>query len=391
LPTKENKTILMANIVKKAKDNPKLCYKVLQDGRQSLYLDYYLGYDKILIPGSGEFKIKHKRSKESLGLYLNPKARTEKDKKGNSDTLESAEKIRQLRAEALTAKKLNLKDKNKAKINFLDYCQKYLSEYPNKDYRLVKYCIRYFVDFVKKEKEIDYILPADITANFVQRFKNHLDENLNGETPYNYFTKMKKICKQALKDGYPIDVEILDTKNKRKEGLKKDILFNDEIAKLVAAHCGNDEVKRAFIFCLNTGLRFVDVKALTWGNVYPDYIILKSQQKTDEFLSIDLNNSAKRILQSNGKRADLVFNLPSFTSCLKNLKNWCKRAGIEKNITWHSARHSFGVNLLSDAKADIKTVSGLLGHTSLKHTSKYTRVIDKLKKEAVNNLPEYDF
>jgi len=62
-------------------------------------------------------------------------------------------------------------------------------------------------------------------------------------------------------------------------------------------------------------------------------------------------------------------------------------AGIPKHITWHCARYSFGVNLLI-MKNDVKTVSGLLGHSSIRMTEVYTRFVDELKKEAVDSLPD---
>jgi integrase len=87
----------------------------------------------------------------------------------------------------------------------------------------------------------------------------------------------------------------------------------------------------------------------------------------------------------------IVFELPSFEGTAKTVKAWVKRAGIPKHITWHCARHSFAVNLLtSPQRPDIKTVSSTLGHSSLKHTEKYTRVIDELKKKAVEALPDYE-
>ena len=83
----------------------------------------------------------------------------------------------------------------------------------------------------------------------------------------------------------------------------------------------------------------------------------------------------------------LVFNLPSYESCCKSVKRWVKRAGIDKHISWHCARHSFAVNILNNG-ANIKTVASLLGHSGLKHTEKYTRAVDKLKEDAINSLPE---
>ena len=82
----------------------------------------------------------------------------------------------------------------------------------------------------------------------------------------------------------------------------------------------------------------------------------------------------------------LVFDLPTFEACCKTLGKWVKKAGIEKHITWHCARHSFAVSLLNNG-ANIKTVASLLGHSGLKHTEKYTRAVDSLKSDAINSLP----
>ena len=73
--------------------------------------------------------------------------------------------------------------------------------------------------------------------------------------------------------------------------------------------------------------------------------------------------------------------------CLKALRHWVSRAGIDKHITWHCARHSFAVNILTNG-ANIKVVSELLGHSSLKYTDKYVRAIDTAKQQAINSLPE---
>jgi hypothetical protein len=61
----------MANIIKnKTKENPKLLFSTLSDGRKSLYLEYYVGYQKFTDEASGREKIKHNRRKESLNLFL---------------------------------------------------------------------------------------------------------------------------------------------------------------------------------------------------------------------------------------------------------------------------------------------------------------------------------
>ena len=86
-----------------------------------------------------------------------------------------------------------------------------------------------------------------------------------------------------------------------------------------------------------------------------------------------------------GKHTNL-FILPSHPTCLKALRTWTKEAGISKHITWHCARHTFATNILKNG-ADVRVVSDLLGHSSLKYVEIYTRAIDKKKIQAVNSLP----
>lgn len=90
---------------------------------------------------------------------------------------------------------------------------------------------------------------------------------------------------------------------------------------------------------------------------------------------------------SNKVKENLIFDLPTYESCCKSVRRWVKRAGIDKHISWHCARHSFAVNILNNG-ANIKTVASLLVHSGLKHTEKYTHAVDKLKEDAINSLPE---
>ena len=85
-------------------------------------------------------------------------------------------------------------------------------------------------------------------------------------------------------------------------------------------------------------------------------------------------------------RTDKVFDLPSHTMCLKALRRWTKRAGIEKHITWHCARHSFATNIL-ESGANVKVVAELLGHSGLRMVEKYTHALDEAKKSSINSLP----
>lgn len=82
--------------------------------------------------------------------------------------------------------------------------------------------------------------------------------------------------------------------------------------------------------------------------------------------------------------------MPHYNVCNLYLRKWVKEAGIRKKITWHCARHSFAVNVLTKG-ANIKTVSSLLGHTSIKMTERYLHVVDSLKQDAIDSLGEINY
>lgn len=359
----------------------KLRGKKQANGYWSLYLEYYWGMKK-----TADGKSIPQRKFEFLDIHIKDKPSNTDERKDKEEMLDLAMEIRENRQKEIQYSQEGIINPKRRQINFIDYFQSFHDNYPNKDIRIVRYCLKYFKEFVGK----DYIAPHEITEDFLQRFKVFLEERLNGETPHNYFTKMKKVVKKAFNDRILISNTGENVKNTRNEGLKKDILNLEEIQRLAFAQCSNEEIKRAFLFSLNTGLRFCDLNELKGQNVYDDKVMIKSQKKTGKPVYIDLNRNAKKLLESKKvEYGKLVFQLPSLTGCLKTLKTWTKNADIQKNITWHSARHSIAVNMLI-LGTDIKTVSGILGHSGLKHTEKYTRIVDGLKKKAVDSLPNIE-
>jgi site-specific recombinase XerD len=60
---------------------------------------------------------------------------------------------------------------------------------------------------------------------------------------------------------------------------------------------------------------------------------------------------------------------------------------VSKNLTWHIARKTFATQALEN-RADIYTVSKLLGHKSIKQAATYASVTDRLKRAAVARLPD---
>lgn len=395
---------VMAKVEVKTKENPKLQQSTLSDGRVSLYLEYYLGRSQFIDEETGKIKVKHDRKKETLNMYLIAKPRTPEDRQMNKETLELAKQIRIEREQVLKSARTGKRIAIAQKVNFLDYFQTYIDNYSKKDIRMMEGVLKRFKQFLKEEYPVfkTTIKPDQLNKDMMLAFVAYLERHSTGEGARGYFQRFKKVIRYAQ------DHDVI-AKNPcagivcKVDGqtLRKDVLSVEEMQKLISTTYDgqNPDIRRAFIFCLYTGIRFCDVVELRYSDVdYSNCLLSFEQEKTkgsstSSGVVIPLNDGLLSLIgkepkDKEGKPVDdVIFHLPSHTMCLKALRRWTARAGIDKHITWHCARHSFAVNILNNG-ANIKTVSSLLGHSGLKHTEKYTRAVDSLKKEAINSLPE---
>jgi site-specific recombinase XerD len=406
----------MAKLENKVKENPKLEQNKLADGRISLYLEYYLGreekpvldengepvyYTEGKMAGKPKFQIKHNRRKENLSLYLLDKPRTAAERQTNKETLELAMKIRAEREQEFKESMLGYRLRKDRSANFLDYFQAYIDSYTKKDLRMMQIALSRFKDFLKEKYPLyeQSIHGEHITKEMMTEFVDYLQSRSVGEGAKSIFQRFKKVIHQAVENDILLKNPCEGVQCKVDDQiLRKDVLSIEEIQLLISCHYENENphVRRAFIFCLYCGLRFCDVKELTFHNVdYSNQLLKFEQTKTkghsaNSGVVIPLNEGLLSLIgnpPADGDLDALIFPLPSYESCCKSVKRWVKRAGINKHISWHCARHSFAVNILNNG-ANIKTVASLLGHSGLKHTEKYTRAVDKLKEDAINSLPE---
>ena len=71
---------------------------------------------------------------------------------------------------------------------------------------------------------------------------------------------------------------------------------------------------------------------------------------------------------------------------LQHLQQWVNEAGITKKITFHCARHTYAC-LLIDNNIPLPTVQEMMGHSSIRNTMKYVKVMDKQRVNAANVIP----
>lgn len=392
-------------------ENPKLGAKLLSDGRESLFLDYYFGFTMVYSNTLDKMVPKKQKRRESLSLYLWHNPRTPQQRQENKDTLAIANKIRRDRANDIAEpeKKVELQTK-KADVNFLDYMQEYVDNYTKADVRVMQMAVNRFKNFLKDTPEYtifaDFIKPNQIDCDMIEVFIEYLQHTSTGEGAKTIYQRFKKLIRYAVandvmrknpcinKQGQNITIKVDDG------AIVKDVLSPEEIKKLIETHYPKEnlQVRNAFLFSLNTGMRWCDVKDLTFGNFdFANRTFSYNQNKTKGHssksnVSLPLTDALLALMGEQPEARDkdeLVFALPSHTMALKALRRWTKFAGIDKHITFHCGRHSFGTIMASTAAQkgfSIRVVQDMLGHSSLRYTERYTRVVDEQKKQAMAEL-----
>ena len=393
-------------------ENPKLGAKLLSDGRESLFLDFYFGYEMVYSNTKDEMQPKKQRRREGLKLYLWHSPRNPQQRQENKDTLSLAKKIRHEKGQELLDqdKGYRLLTK-KVCANFIEYFQEYIDTYTKKDVRMIQIALQRFRDFLHETPEYTRferkIKPEQIDNEMVEAFTEYLQGRSVGEGAKSIYQRFKKVYKScAIKCNINYQRPFVNAEGKSititidESAMVKDFLSPDEEKQLIETHYTgeNPEIRNAFIFCLYTGMRWCDVKDLTFGNFdFANRLFTYEQNKTKghsthSSVTLPINDTLLGLMGEQPaarNKSDLVFTLPSHTMCLKALKRWTKRAGIDKHITWHCARHSFGTNMAATAAQkgfSVRVVQEMMGHSSLRYTERYTRVVDEQKKQAMAEL-----
>jgi integrase len=208
-------------------------------------------------------------------------------------------------------------------------------------------------------------------------------------TAATYFSIFKAALKQAFVDGYlTIDLSA-KIKGIQDQETRREFLTVEELNILAGTPCDHDQMKRAALFSALTGLRHCDIQKMQWKELQIDGTQARlnfTQQKTKGVEYMPISPQALELCGEPRNPNQLVFeDLPDPAWISRPLKKWLETAGITKKITFHCFRHTFATLQLSNG-TDIYTVSKMLGHTNVKTTQIYAKVVDKKKEQAANAI-----
>ena len=237
----------------------------------------------------------------------------------------------------------------------------------------------------------DRVMMDQIDKAFCQEYIDYLQteyrpkgKRVSNFTLHTYY----RILNGALNAAVRADIIKSNSDKIRLPESKRSYMTIEEVRALIATPMKNEAVKQAYLFSCFCGLRISDIVGLKWKDVFVDrgqYRLAVSMWKTKEPIYLPLSLEALKWMPERGDKAseDAVFDLPSVATINTLLKPWAKAAGIDKRFSFHLARHTFAMMMLT-LGADLYTTSKLLGHADVKMTQVYAKIINQKKDDAVN-------
>ena len=212
---------------------------------------------------------------------------------------------------------------------------------------------------------------------------------ISQNTASTYFSIFKAAVHQAFIDGY-LDVDLAaKVKGVPEEESRREYLTIEELNLLAATPCNYPMLKKAAFFSALTGLRHCDIRKMTWQELSKEgdhYRINFTQKKTGGVEYMPISEQAYLICGEPQEPDRLVFEgLQDSSYINRPVKVWVEAAGIKKHITFHVARHSFATNQLTEG-TDLYIISKMMGHTDIRTTQIYTKVVDPKKEQAADAI-----
>lgn len=267
--------------------------------------------------------------------------------------------------------------------SFTDYILEYLDE--NKLKFKAETWFGYKSQISKILKFKKRICFSDITEKFINEYRQYMLYTLgnNENTAGKSLRVLRTFVNISIRFGYIKSNPFQYISIKKVDG-KRDFLSIEELNKLTDYYLENNRLKPIdkdilgyFLFACYTGLRYSDLKTFSKDSLVNDSIHLR-MHKTGYLVNIPLSTKAKMFIPDTPSNSNRVFRIYCNKVTNKVLKKTGVQLGLNKNLTCHVARHTFATVSIS-LGIPIEVVSKLLGHTSIRTTQVYAKIVDTVK------------
>ena len=257
---------------------------------------------------------------------------------------------------------------------------------------------RRFIQWKYKVNDLDV---NQLDYEFITEYEFWLKSarNCAHNTTMKYLANFKKIVLICVKNGWLKKDPFFGYKLSKKVVIRE-FLSEEELQVMAEKQFASqrlEQVRDIFLFCCYTGLAYADIYKLKRSEIRPGIDgkkwIFTSRQKTDTLSHIPLLPVSLTILNKYAQHAECVRTdrlLPvlsnqKMNSYLKEITDVC---GISKELTFHIARHTFATTVTLNNGVPIETVSKMLGHTNIKTTQHYAKLLDTKISHDMQRLSE---
>lgn len=249
--------------------------------------------------------------------------------------------------------------------------------------------LRHTQSFMEWKYQVADIDIKAIDHDFITNYEFYLrsEKKCANNSAVKYIKNFKKIIRICLASGWLNKDPFLNYKAKVKQ-VDRIFLSAEQIRQITEKAFDTDrlnQVRDIFLFCCFTGLAYADVQKLTRSEIIRgadgEMWIVTKRLKTNTPTKVPLLPSALTILEKysndpvciiKGKALPVSTN-QKMNAYLKEIGGVC---GINKELTFHTARHTFATTITLSNGVPIESVSKMLGHTNIKTTQHYAKILD---------------
>jgi site-specific recombinase XerD len=254
-------------------------------------------------------------------------------------------------------------------------------------YRKYQIVLNKVKDFLHKELKKDDIPLSQLNNSFAVKFELYLkaDNNIGHNTTIKYIQSLKKVINYGIAMEW-LKYDPLKAFKCTLHGVNRECLTQEELDALTNKVIAIERlavVRDVFVFSCYTGLAYVDVQKLKYSEIVKGVDgkqwIQTYRAKTQTRVPVPLLPKALELIEryrTTGGRDSKVFPIASNQKVNAYLKELADMCGISKTLTFHIARHTFATTVTLTNGVPIETVSKMLGHTNIKTTQLYSKVVD---------------
>ena len=284
--------------------------------------------------------------------------------------------------------------KTKSIIEIFEYHNNQLKVLEGKQYApatVKRYdtALKHVKRFINHNFNIDDMPINKVDHKFVTDFEFYMKSkrNCSHNTTLKYIKNFKKIVRLALANSW-IDKDPFINYKASFNAVEREFLSKKEIDTIIKKDLHTprlDLVRDIFIFSVYTSLSYIDVKLLSKNDLVigidgEKWIKIK-RKKTNTISNVPILPVAEKIINKYKNRPDLlnsgkllpVLSNQKMNAYLKEITDLCK---ISKDITFHSARHTFGTTITLLNNVPLESVSKMMGHKSIRTTQHYAKILD---------------